>query len=81
MSVIYYLKLYLWSNCNIKILWITLFLEKIFGARHVQYILLFSVTVLGYGLRNILNVAVIAMTSNNPPEGVKVSIRRHENEF
>lgn len=51
-----------------------LFLENFFGTRHVQYLLLFSVTVLGYGLRNILNVAVIAMVSNDPPEGVQVCV-------
>ncbi|XP_056640333.1 putative inorganic phosphate cotransporter isoform X2 [Diorhabda carinulata] len=45
--------------------------ENFFGKRHVQYLLLFSVNVLAYGLRNILNLAVIAMISTSPPEGVK----------
>ncbi|CAG9865515.1 unnamed protein product [Phyllotreta striolata] len=44
--------------------------KPLFGKRHVQYLLLFSVTALAYGLRNILNLAVLAMISENPPEGV-----------
>ncbi|CAG9831756.1 unnamed protein product [Diabrotica balteata] len=44
--------------------------KQFFGKRHVQYLLLFSVNVLAYGLRNILNLAVIAMVSTSPPEGV-----------
>ncbi|XP_023018358.2 putative inorganic phosphate cotransporter [Leptinotarsa decemlineata] len=44
--------------------------KQFFGKRHVQYLLLFSVTVIAYGLRNILNLAVIPMVSETPPEGV-----------
>ncbi|CAH1100632.1 unnamed protein product [Psylliodes chrysocephalus] len=44
--------------------------KQLFGKRHVQYLLLFSVTALAYGLRNILNLAVLAMITKNPPEGV-----------
>lgn len=57
---------------SVLILFSFWFTEAFFGVRHLQYFLLFSVTVLGYGLRNILNVAVIAMISENPPEGVQV---------
>ncbi|KAJ8980964.1 hypothetical protein NQ317_013418 [Molorchus minor] len=39
-----------------------------FGSRHVQYALLFSVNLLAYSIRNILNVAVIAMISTAPPD-------------
>nr|CAI5843727.1 unnamed protein product [Callosobruchus analis] len=35
--------------------------KRFLGVRHVQYALLFSVTILAYALRNVLNVAVIAM--------------------
>ncbi|KAG5879331.1 hypothetical protein JTB14_030194 [Gonioctena quinquepunctata] len=45
--------------------------KQIFGKRHIQYLLLFSVTVLAYGLRNILNLAVLPMVSETPPEGVQ----------
>ncbi|KAJ8946323.1 hypothetical protein NQ318_004212 [Aromia moschata] len=40
----------------------------LFGTRHVQYALLFSVNFLAYSIRNILNVAVIAMISKEPPD-------------
>ncbi|CAH1154738.1 unnamed protein product [Phaedon cochleariae] len=44
--------------------------KALLGKRHVQYLLLFSVMVLAYGLRNILNLAVLAMVADDPPEGV-----------
>ncbi|KAJ8929842.1 hypothetical protein NQ314_017446 [Rhamnusium bicolor] len=40
---------------------------KFLGVRHLQYILLLAAMVLGYGMRTVLNVGVIAMISDDPP--------------
>ncbi|KAJ8980965.1 hypothetical protein NQ317_013419 [Molorchus minor] len=42
--------------------------DKCFGVRHFQYTLLFVGTIIAYGIRTILNVAVIAMISDDPPD-------------
>ncbi|KAJ8980966.1 hypothetical protein NQ317_013420 [Molorchus minor] len=42
--------------------------DKCFGVRHFQYALLFVGTIIAYGIRTILNVAVIAMISDDPPD-------------
>lgn len=44
-----------------------------FGVRHVQYVLMFSATILAYGTRTVLNVAVVAMVSNKTSEYYPVS--------
>ncbi|KAG5861916.1 hypothetical protein JTB14_010573 [Gonioctena quinquepunctata] len=36
------------------------------GYRHIQYALMLSATVLAYGSRTVLNVAIVAMTSDDP---------------
>ncbi|CAH1154737.1 unnamed protein product [Phaedon cochleariae] len=38
------------------------------GFRHVQYSLMIVATVLGYGMRTVLNVAIVAMVDEHPPK-------------
>ncbi|KAJ8946322.1 hypothetical protein NQ318_004211 [Aromia moschata] len=42
--------------------------DKFFGVRHIQYILLFMGITINFGIRAVLNVAVIAMISDDPPD-------------